>query len=130
MIVFVDTSAIAALLIKNDSNHLLSVDILKRLTEQGAELIISNFIVAETYNLLSARTHPSLARRWCLTNTWNVESVTDADEKSAKSIIEKYEGKDFSYTDATSFAMIKRLNIDRAFTFDHHFEQYGILTIK
>lgn len=38
MIVFVDTSAIAALLIKNDSNHLLSVDILKRLTEQGAEL--------------------------------------------------------------------------------------------
>jgi predicted nucleic acid-binding protein len=53
-----------------------------------------------------------------------------ADEKSAKSIIEKYEGKDFSYTDATSFAMIKRLNIDRAFTFDHHFEQYGILTIK
>lgn len=127
--IFVDTSAIAALLIKNDSNHILSVNILKDLTEQGAELIISNFIVAETYNLLSARTHPGIARRWFLSNPWNVEPVTDIDEKRAKNIIEKYEDKDFSYTDATSFAMIERLKIGKAFTFDHHFEQYGVLTV-
>lgn len=72
MKVFVDTSAIAALLIKSDSNHFLSVDILKALTEQGAELVISNFIVAETYNLLSARTYPALARRWLYSQTFFV----------------------------------------------------------
>ena len=130
MIVFVDTSAIAALLIKNDSNHVLSVNILKDLTEQCDELIISNFIVAETYNLLAARTRPDIARRWFLGNTWSVEPITNPDEKKAKSIIEKYEDKDFSYTDATSFAIMERLKITKAFSFDRHFEQYGIPVIK
>lgn len=30
--------------------------------------------------------------------------------------------------DAISFAMIKRLGFDLAFTYDHHFRQYGVQT--
>jgi predicted nucleic acid-binding protein len=126
MRVFVDTSGIAALLIRNDANHLLAADALQGLNNEGAELIISNFIIAETYNLLAARTYPGFARQWLLANTWNVEPVVARDEKEARQIIEKYADKDFSYTDAVSFAMMRRLNINTAFTFDHHFAQYGI----
>jgi len=126
MRVFVDTSGIAALLIRNDTNHLLAEEILQDLINERAELVISNFIVAETYNLLAARTYPGLARQWLLTNTWNVEPVTARDEKEARHIIEKYADKDFSYTDAVSFAMMRRLNINAAFSFDHHFAQYGV----
>jgi predicted nucleic acid-binding protein len=32
----------------------------------------------------------------------------------------------FSDQDATTFSVIERLTIPRAFTFDAHFEQYGI----
>jgi predicted nucleic acid-binding protein len=35
------------------------------------------------------------------------------------------EDKDYSYVDATSFAVMERLGIETAFTFDRHFEQYG-----
>ncbi len=128
MKVFVDSSAIAALIIKNDQNHENAIRILKRITERYAEIVLSNFILAETYNLIAARTYPGKAREWLLSNTWTVERVTAFDEKEAVSIIERYTDKNFSYTDATSFSLINRLGFDCAFTFDRHFEQYGIPT--
>ncbi len=128
MRVFVDSSALVALIVKNDGNHEKAVSCLRLMTDNKAEMVISNFVVAEAYNLLAARTYPGKAREWLLTNTWSVERVTLADEKEATKVIEKYSDKDFSYTDSTSFALIKRLGFDFAFTYDRHFEQYGIAT--
>jgi predicted nucleic acid-binding protein len=130
MKIFVDSSAVAALIIKNDENHENAVISLKQMTERNVEMVLSNFILAETYNLIAARTYPGKAREWILANTWTVERVNPADENEALKIIEKYADKDFSYTDATSFSMIKRLGLNLAFTFDRHFRQYGILTQK
>ena len=48
-----------------------------------------------------------------------------ADEKRAKEIIARYKDKTFSYTDATSFALMERLGLEAAFAFDAHFRQYG-----
>uniref|UniRef100_A0A7C2E2W1 Ribonuclease VapC n=1 Tax=Ammonifex degensii TaxID=42838 RepID=A0A7C2E2W1_9THEO len=130
MRVFVDSSAVAALLLENDRNHRAAVGVLRRLTEAKAELVLSNFIVAETYDLLAVRAYPAKAREWFLANTWSVERISARDEKKAREIIEKYTDKDFSYTDATSFALMERLGFDAAFTYDRHFEQYGMLTQK
>jgi predicted nucleic acid-binding protein len=127
--VFVDSSAIIALLVKNDSNHEQAMEALSRMVRQGAELVMSNFIIAESYNLIAARVNSFKAREWLLANTWPVERVGRLDEKRALEIIRKYDDKDFSYTDATSFAMIERFAIDFAFTFDRHFQQYGIRII-
>ena len=43
----------------------------------------------------------------------------------AREIIRQYEDKSFSLTDATSFAVMERLRISYAFTFDRNFAQYG-----
>ena len=51
--------------------------------------------------------------------------VTPADVQRAKAIIDQYTDKDFSLTDATSFAVMERLRVTSAFTFDRHFAQYG-----
>lgn len=40
-------------------------------------------------------------------------------------IFKKYRDKDFSYTDCTSFAIMKREDIDTVFTYDEHFSQFG-----
>jgi predicted nucleic acid-binding protein len=37
--------------------------------------------------------------------------------------------KDFTLTDATSFAVMERLGITYAFTFDHPFTQYGFIAL-
>ena len=48
--------------------------------------------------------------------------MKDEDEERAWEIFLKYKDKDFSYTDCTSFAVMERLKIDTAFTFDSHFQ--------
>jgi predicted nucleic acid-binding protein len=60
-----------------------------------------------------------------LTNVWAVEPVTPDDEAAAREIVRKYTDKTFSYTDATSFAVMERLGLRTAFAFDPHFRQYG-----
>lgn len=54
--------------------------------------------------------------------------VSEEDEKEARRILGKYVDKDFSYTDATTFALMARLSFDLAFTYDWHFAQYGLRT--
>jgi uncharacterized protein len=51
------------------------------------------------------------------------------DEERARQIIFQYDDKDFSFTDAISFAIMERLNLKLAFSFDRHFAQYGFTTL-
>ena len=55
--------------------------------------------------------------------------VTQADEARARQIIARYDDKNFSLTDATSFAIMDRLGISRAMSFDGNFEQYGLTVL-
>jgi len=50
--------------------------------------------------------------------------VSEEDENKAWQIILRYQDKDFSYVDATSFIVLERLGIRDAF--DEHFEQYSL----
>jgi predicted nucleic acid-binding protein len=55
----------------------------------------------------------------------HIERVTEQDEEEAFAIIDRYADKDFSYTDATSFAIMQRLGISVALSYDRHFTQFG-----
>jgi predicted nucleic acid-binding protein len=81
--------------------------------------------VAETHALLLSRLGADMARTWLTRNSWAIERVTDADEARARSVIVRYADTTFSYTDATSFAVMERRGLRTAFAFDPHFRQYG-----
>jgi predicted nucleic acid-binding protein len=72
-----------------------------------------------------SRLSAEIARRWLLGNVWPVERVTEEDESKAVAIVGRYADKTFSYTDATSFAVMERLGLKTAFAFDPHFTRYG-----
>jgi len=122
----VDTSAVYALLDRDDANHRKAVTILRSLPRRGLTPVLSNFIVAESHALLLSRLGSQIARDWLLKQIWPIEPITEVDEKKAREIIQRYEDKTFSYTDATSFALMERLGLKDAFAFDIHFRQYGL----
>lgn len=124
--VLVDTSAIYALLDTDDAHHRKAVAILRGLQRRSLTPLLTNFIVAESHALLLSRLGADIARRWLMTHVWPIETVNPRDEDKAKEIIRKYTDKTFSYTDATSFAVMERLAIRSAFGFDPHFRQYGM----
>jgi predicted nucleic acid-binding protein len=88
--------------------------------------MVTNFIVAETHALILARLGADLARAWLQNLHWPVERVSAIDEDRARAIIYAFMDKTFSYTDATTFAVMERMKLEYAFSFDRHFKQFGI----
>lgn len=121
----VDTSAVYALVDPTDQYHSVAKTKLAALTKFRAEPLLTNFIVAECHALMIHRLGHDIARRWLLGNVWRIEPVSASDEATAREIIGGHADKEYSYTDATSFAVMERLGIRRAFAFDRHFQQYG-----
>lgn len=127
--ILVDTSAVYALIDRSDRWHSTAKAALEDIKKSRSEPILTNFVVAECHALLLVRLGPSLARSWLTSNVWSVQRVSIEDEARAISIIAKYTDKSFSYADATSFAVMERLAIRRAFAFDPHFRQYGFQVV-
>ena len=71
----------------------------------------------------------AFGRQGCSERDQEVSLGAGVDEAHTISIISKYTDKSFSYADATSFAVMERLGIRRAFAFDPHFRQYGFRVV-
>jgi predicted nucleic acid-binding protein len=123
--ILADTSAVYALLDRSDGNHAKASKVLKALGRRKDRPVLTNFLVAEIYGLVVGRLGRPVAFRWLDTNRWPVERVREEDEKRAREILRQYDDKDFSFVDATSFAVMERLHLRLAFAFDQHFSQFG-----
>jgi predicted nucleic acid-binding protein len=126
--VFVDTSAYFALADRHDVNHQRATAINGGIVAARLQPFTTNFVVAETHALLLNRVarHTALqVLRAIDSSNTVVVRVSVADERHARVIIERYADKDFTLVDATSFAVMERLRIPIAFTFDRNFAQYG-----
>jgi predicted nucleic acid-binding protein len=58
-----------------------------------------------------------------------IEWVTPSDVRSAWVIFQTYRDKEWSFTDCVSYAVVERLRIRKAFAFDQHFHQFGIVRV-
>ena len=130
--VFVDTGGYFALASSRDQNHTAAVAIMRALIAGRLRLYTSNFILAELHALVLTR----ISRRTAFEMLTAIDAsdttivrVTQEDEARARQIIARYDDKSFSLTDATSFAIMDRLGITRAFTFDANFSQYGLTVL-
>ena len=121
--VFVDTSVWYAVMDRGDSHSPRA----KAILNSGNPLLTTDHVLVETWALLRYRGQDAAARRF-----WDslrsgiaaVEFVTPADLESAWQIAETYADQNFPIVDCTSFAVMRRLGIERAATFDHHFAVY------
>jgi len=126
---FVDTTAWCGIYDKDDDYHAKASSFLKRLTSQPYLFITSDYIFAETITLIRARlNHAKAAQfgKWLLSaESVQMIEVTKAIRDGAWSLFLKYDDKDFSFADCTSFVIMKELGLTKAFAFDNHFLQMG-----
>ena len=72
----------------------------------------------------------NIAAAWLdRTEDLNVVFATEEEDEAARDIIARYVDKEFSYTDAVSFAIMELLGIGTAVAFDDDFRQYGLEVI-
>ncbi|MDP8969611.1 MAG: PIN domain-containing protein [Actinomycetota bacterium] len=123
MTVFVDTSAWYAAADAGDVSHARAAAALSA----DEPLVTSDHVLVETWLLLRARGHRAAAESfWAALRTGaaQLEPVGPGDLEAAWAIGEVFADQDFSIVDRTSFAMMERLGIHRAASFDDDFAVY------
>jgi len=125
--VFLDTGAFLALADEDDNYHTPAKSIYSDLLLSKAQLLTSNFVLSETYTLIRSKVSHRAAVEFMKgfdQTGIKVLRVGEAIERTAKVIFVRYDDKDFSFVDCTSFALIDHHRLDHAFAFDSHFRQY------
>ena len=124
--VFVDTSAWFSFINKDDPQHERVTQYLKDFT---GVLITSNFIFDEIVTLVLIRSDHKKAVKIgsVLKDPTIVRLITLSleDEELAWDYFKQADDKTFSFTDCTSFILMKRLHITTALSLDSHFDQAG-----
>lgn len=127
--IFVDTSFFKAFIDKEDDFHSQAIQILNKLKSANSLLITSNYILDETFTVVRSKCGLDLAIlfRKALEEFDEGLKIVRAlaiDERNAWNyFLEDWSG--LSFTDCVSFALMNRLNIKRAATFDKHFQRAG-----
>lgn len=122
-----------ALIDSREADHAVAATIARGLQAAHWRVFTTNFIIAEAHALLLNRLGHTWAARFLIdvtvSQSTSIIRARPADEQRARAIIARYDDKDFSLTDAISFAVMERLGIPFAFTFDQHFAQYGLTAL-
>ena len=130
--VLIDTGPLYALADPSDGRHIEANKCVREITRHRFPLFITNLVVAECHrrvlhNLGSRRGLEFLAS--IHDGRINIVCVERDDSRSAREILERHPDQAISLTDATSLAVMARLGIVKAFSFDRHFDILGFLRI-
>jgi len=127
MRLFVDTSAWLALNDRNDQYHSKAAAKSAEIKRHRIELITSEYVLDESITLIRYRVSHQAAvifgNSLLNSNIVRVEDVSAEDRFKAWEMFKKFEDKELSFTDCTSFVLMKNLRLQKAFTFDEHFRQ-------
>lgn len=128
---FVDTAGWVACADEADPAHLRSKAARDKWLEGGGLLVTSDYVADETLTLLRLRLGLAAAEAWWQrVDTsprlrWEFVSLARADK--ARGLFFRYRDKDFSFTDCTSFTIMREMKLREALTTDRHFAQMGFL---
>jgi len=129
MRLFVDTSAWLALNNKNDQYHDEAVSKITKVRQQKIQLVTSEYVFNESVTIIryriSHRAAVAFGDALISSNVASIEDITDEERLKAWVLFKKYRDKDLSFTDCTSFALMVKLKLQKAFSFDNHFKQVG-----
>ncbi len=126
--IFVDTGAWLAFVNRRDPDHEWLVGILRAF--QG-RLVTSSFVFDETVTFCLYRLGHAVASRVGETllspDVVDLIRITAQDECLAWKLFLSRPDKEYSFTDCTSFVLMRRLKLDRAAALDDDFAREGFV---
>lgn len=126
---FVDTAGWMAMADAKDPIHLASLQVRDAWLEDAGILVTSNYVVDETLTLIRMRLGMDAAEQWwemvAQSSRCKLEWISPDLADKAIHWFFKWKDQPFSYTDCTSFVVMKSLGIDYALTADRHFITAG-----
>jgi predicted nucleic acid-binding protein len=128
--IFVDSGAWLASLVPTDPDYAAATTWFQQNSEP---LLTTDYVVDETLTLLTVRGQKPRAIAFAAAviagHLATLHFIRRDDFDRAWEIFRDYLDKQWSFTDCTSMAVIERLGITTALSFDQHFRQFGTVTI-
>lgn len=127
MRVFVDTSAILAVLIKEDENHQLAQTVWKQLITNRTKLVTTSYVLLETIALLQRRFGLPIVHIFQkrIRPMLNIEWVEGQLHEAGIQSVLTLNRRQVSLVDCTSFIVCRNLQIEMVFAYDNHFLEQG-----
>jgi len=128
--IFIDTSAWYAVEVEDDVNHKAACKFIAQITsgKHGAG-ITTDYILDETLTLLRSRrgldSALSFINKFRKSKSIRVFWINEDLFDKALDTFQSSGSKKWSFTDCTSFALMRELNVSEAFCFDMHFREAG-----
>jgi predicted nucleic acid-binding protein len=130
--IFVDTSFWIAVHVERDHHHEHAKTLLKGLGNEP--LITSNHVRGETWTWLRRKAGHAAAvsflDRLARSTQTDIVSATDEMERRSLSWLRKHDEREYSFVDATSFAVMRSLRIRQALAFDGGFTAAGFTELR
>jgi predicted nucleic acid-binding protein len=129
--VFVDSSALYAVLDADDLRHGAAAETLRALVAEGEPLVTNNYVVVETTALAQRRLGRTGVRTLLqdLVAAFEVVWVDEGTHASCVAALLAAPGARISLVDYTCFDVMRQRHVERAFAFDRDFARAGFRVV-
>jgi hypothetical protein len=101
--------------------------------EAGRVLVTTDYVLDETLTLIRMRLSLAAAEAWWTqiegSSRVRYEMIETLRAEKARSLFFRHTDKSYSFTDCTSFVVMKELRLKQALTTDRHFRQAGFIVL-
>ncbi len=127
MSLYVDTSAFLAVLDSREERHSAARAIWHQLIQTDEQLVVNNYVLVETCAVVQNRLGlPALNEfQRAAAPLLHIDWIGESGQAASLAALLVANQQRLSLVDCTSFYTIRRLGLERVFTFDQHFREQG-----
>jgi predicted nucleic acid-binding protein len=131
-VIFADTSFWVAVRLRGDAHHDEAIALLEQMGR--TRIVTSNHVRGETWTFLRRRDGHRTAVAFfdMLDRSQRVDVATVSEELEAQALrwLRRHAEREYSFVDATSFALMRSLRIREALAFDGEFAAAGFVELR
>ena len=125
--ILIDTGAIYAFVTRTDAHHTEARTFVRKVLAANSVFVLSDLVFAETMTLLKARLGAAVAirvgRELRQNPVYQWLALGADSERDTWTAFQRYDNKEWSYTDCALLVLSQRLKIPEVFSFDNHIKQ-------